>query len=173
MPGVGEVGNGHREREAPLLATDLKDGDNPRLIMPVSRKGRGERKISHKPVPISVTLATRLRLAAKGKPKGALLLPKPDGAAWSKDDHSKLFARVAERLGLTGTSIYSLRHTMIVRSILRNITLRVIAAVVNSSVGELEKTYSAHIADFADEIARKSLLEPPAPEAANVVALRQ
>jgi integrase len=158
---------------ARLTVGDLKDGPNPQLVMPVSRKGRGERKITHRPVPISPALAAKLKLFAKGKAKGALLLPKADRTAWSKDDHWRPFARVVERLGLPGTTAYALRHSMVVRAILRNVPLRVIAAMVDSSVGEIEKTYSAFIMDHADEMARKALLDAPAPaDADNVVALR-
>src|SRR5206468_3178229 len=85
---------------ARLAVADLKDGAKPQLIMPVSRKGRGVRKILHRPVPISSALAAKLKLFAKGKPKSALLLSKADGTPWVKDNHWKPFARVVEGVGL-------------------------------------------------------------------------
>ena len=157
---------------ARLTVADLKDGANPRLIMPVSRKGRGVRKITHRPVPITTGLAAKLKVAIKGKAKGALLLPKPDGTQWVRDNHRKPFRLVVERIGLPGITVYALRHSMVVRSILRGVPLRVIAAMVNSSTGELERTYSAYVLDHADEVARRGLLEAPPAEAANVVPLR-
>ena len=117
-------------------------------------------------------LAAKLKLAAKGKAKSVLLLPKPDGTQWVKANHWKLFGQVVERLGLPGMTVYALRHSMIVRSILRSVPLRVIAATVDSSTGELERTYSAYVLDHADEIARKGLPEAPPASVANVVALR-
>jgi site-specific recombinase XerD len=154
---------------ARLTVSDLKDGANPRLVMPVSRKGRGERKISHQPVPITAALAAKLKLATKGKAKSALLLPKPDGTVWVKDNHARPFARTIERAGLPAeTSSYSLRHSFVVRAALHGVPLRVIAALVDSSVGELERTYTAYLPDHADGIARAALLAPP-PPAADVI----
>ena len=73
---------------------------------------------------------------------------------------------------MPGITVYALRHSMVVRSILRGVPLRVIAATVDSSTGELERTYSAYVLDHADEVARRGLLEAPPAEAANVVPLR-
>lgn len=148
-----------------LVVKDLQHrGAAPRLMMPVSRKGRGTKEISQKPIPITVALAEKLRKAAGGRPQTDSLLRKPSGEPWRKSDHSRLFRRVVEAVGLEPTTtIYSLRHSSIVRQILANVPIRVIASLHDTSVLMIEKNYSPHIADHADEIARASLLDMAAP----------
>jgi hypothetical protein len=69
---------------------------------------------------------------------------------------------------------YALRHSSIVRSLLQNVPIRVVASLHNTSVAMIEKTYSAHISEYSDEISRTALLqhEVPDPLADNVVSLR-
>ena len=78
-------------------------------------------------------------------------------------------SQAARAAGVIVTA-YALRHSSIVRSLLAGVPARVVAAMHDTSIGELEKTYSAYIADHADTIARRGLLAPP-PPADNVVAL--
>jgi integrase len=157
---------------ARLTVADLQDADNgsPRLMMPTSRKGRA-RKASKRPVPITHELAAKL---ASNRAPGAPLLLRADGLPWQSGndgDHSRLYAEAAARAGVTGT-IYALRHSSIVRSILAGVPLRVIAACCDTSTTMLERVYSAYIADFADEIARRGLLVPTArPATKRVVPL--
>jgi len=66
---------------------------------------------------------------------------------------------------------YALRHSSIVRMLLKGVPIRVVAAVHNTSVGVIEKTYSAHIAEHSDEISRVALLEAPPPVGDNVVPI--
>jgi integrase len=153
-----------------LLGADLlPNGDGPRLMMPSSRKGRG-RKISRKPVPITASLAAKL----SGRAPDAPLLVRSDGRVWQstdKSDHARLFALAAERAGLTGVTIYALRHSSIVRALLANVPARVVAAMHDTSLQMLEATYSAFISEFGDSIARKSLLEIAPPKAGKVVPI--
>jgi hypothetical protein len=51
----------------------------PRLMMPTSRKGRGKKKIMHRPVPITTSLADRQ------KGRTGILLRRADGAPWAKN----------------------------------------------------------------------------------------
>ena len=55
--------------------------------------------------------------------------------------------------------MYALRHSSIVRALLANVPIRIVAALHDTSVVMIEKTYSSHIADHADVVARPSLLE--------------
>ena len=61
----------------------------------------------------------------------------------------------------------------IVRALLRHVPIRVIAASHDTSVAQIERCYSKHITDHADDISRAALLqlEPLAPAAGNVVPL--
>src|SRR5262249_51940885 len=53
-----------------LLIEDLQAdwSQGPRLMMPTSAKGKKTKKISRRPVPISTTLAAKLRAAAVNRP---------------------------------------------------------------------------------------------------------
>jgi hypothetical protein len=132
-------------------------------MMPVSRKGRGQRKVTHQPVAIPPELARKLKVAAKGKPTAALLLPKQSGQPWGQSDHIVPIRKVCEATGLDIT-IYVLRHCSIVRSLLANVPIRVVAAMHDTSAGQIEATYSRHILHFSDTVARQGLLSPAPPD---------
>jgi integrase len=149
-----------------LGVADLQDGREPRLLMPCSKKGRGKRAITKKPVPITRALAAKLK---SNRPADAPLLLRPDGLRWQatdKGDHLRLFAQALAACGLeTGSdgnkvTAYSLRHSSIIRSLVASVPTRVVAALHDTSVAMLEKHYSGFILDHADSIARKGLLEP-------------
>jgi integrase len=142
------------------------DRSDPRLMMPSSRKGRGQKKIQRRPVPVPTEFAARLRPAIENKAPHASLLTKPSGEPWKKADHSRLFQRVAASTGVdpAKVTIYALRHSNIVRQILAAVPLRVIAVNHDTSVAMLERTYSRYIGDHADELARRALLNTSAPQ---------
>jgi integrase len=155
---VAAVTGARPSQIARLLVRDLK-GD--KLEMPSSKKGRGEKKILRREVPIPATLASRLRAAARGKQQDAVLLTKPSGEPWSKSDHSRLFARTATRANLDPdeVTIYALRHSSITRQLTAAVPIRIVAALHDTSVAMIERTYSAGIDKHADEIVRGTLLD--------------
>ena len=152
---------------ARLNVADLQaDNGTPRLLMPSSRKGRGQRATTHKPVPITPALAVKLTAAAAGRAAGAPLLLRADGLRWQTNDvgdHLRGFANAARAAGtiIDGKPVtaYALRHSSIIRSLLANVPIRVVAATHDTSVVMIERTYSAFIADHADAVARPALLE--------------
>src|ERR1700683_478072 len=106
---------------ANLRVADLQaDRPDPRLIMPSSRKGRGQKKVTHVSVPIPTSVAEKLRRTSEGKAPDAPLLTKPRGERWKQSDHSRLFRRVVLRAALdpTEVTLYALRHSSIVRDLL-------------------------------------------------------
>jgi integrase len=131
--------------------------DGPRLMVPTSHKGSRSRKVTHKPVPIPAGLAARLPTGAPD----SLLLLKPSGRPWTKGDHLIPFARAAKRAGLDPGEVtsYALRHTNIVRQLLANVPIRVVAANHDTSVLQIERTYSRFIGDRADSLVRPALLD--------------
>jgi integrase len=175
---------------AKLEAQDIQgDRADPRLMMPSSRKGGSQRKVARRPVPVTADLAARLLRRAKGQPSAAPLLVKPSGERWKKSDHTRPFKRAvakvvtheAEKTGapkkikLDGyqpdeVTLYALRHSNIVRQLLAGVPIRVVAANHDTSVMMIERTYSRHISDHADALARGALLDvdaaQPAAEAA-------
>jgi hypothetical protein len=149
------------------------DRADPRLMMPSSRKGRGEKKITRRPVPIPESLAMRLRQVAKDEPAHASLLTKPSGEPWKRSDHTRLFTRAVTSAGLdpAKVTIYALRHSNIVRQLLAGVPIRVVAVNHDTSVMMIEKTYSKYIGDHADALTRPALLDLSKPAVANVVPL--
>ena len=67
-------------------------------------------------------------------------------------------------------TIYALRHSAIVRALLANVPIRVVASTHDSSVLMIEKTYSRFITDHSDALSRRALLETAA--RAKVVSLK-
>jgi integrase len=156
-----------------LTLGDLPEHGQPRLMMPSSKKGKGAKKITHRPVPISRDLMVRLREAAGDRPRKAPLLVKPSGKAWAKSDHARPFARAAKAAGADPdeVTIYALRHSSIVRQIKANVPLRIVAASHDTSAAMIERHYSEHITDHADEMTRAALLDFGTPAKSNVVEM--
>ena len=160
---------------ARLEVQDVQGGrDDPRLMMPSSKKGRGQKKILRRPVPIPESLGIRLRQAGQGRAAQAPLLLKPSGEPWRKSDHTRLFARAVEQAGLDPAEVtaYALRHSNIVRQLLAHVPIRVVAVNHDTSIAMIEKSYSKYIGDHADAVTRPALLDlsQPAP-AGNIVPL--
>jgi integrase len=140
-----------------LQVRDLQP-DWPRLMIPTSGKGKTTGKLTHRPVPIPVKLAERLR---SSRPDDALLLLRPGGRPWSRTDQTWPFRLVAGRAGLDPAKVtmYALRHGSIVRQLLKSVPTRVVATNHDTSVTMLERTYSRHIGDHADQLTRGALLD--------------
>jgi site-specific recombinase XerD len=102
-----------------------------------------------------------LRAAARGKQQDAVLLTKPNGEAWSRSDHSRPFRRVARRANLdpTEVTIYALRHSSITRQLKGAVPIRIVAALHDTSVAMIERTYSQQIDKHVDQIVRGTLLD--------------
>jgi integrase len=168
---------------ARLLVGDLVmiNAKAPRLMMPKSAKGSGNRlarKVERYSVAITPDLAQRLKLASKGRFSRDRLLLQSNGRPWGEQPSSAYRRDMLEVIASVGfgpeVTIYALRHSSIVRQLLNNVPVRLVAASHNTSVVEIERTYSKHITDHSDEISRRAMLHLPATGAAaeNVVALR-
>jgi integrase len=175
---LAETG-GRPSQAARLLVEDLHGGAHPRLTMPKSAKGgsknRAARMHERVNVPISVGLAQRLKQAAKGRAADAPLLL-ADGQPWGdrpSDDYREDIAEVVKSIGLDPdkTTAYALRHSSIVRALKRNVPARIVAASHDTSIVQIERTYSKFIADHSDDISRAALLVHEPATAGNVVPL--
>jgi integrase len=138
-----------------LEAADLHcDGSAPWLSMPSSRKGR-RRRVTRQPLPIPASLAERLRCYAEGRERHAQLFLK-----WEGERSRHLFRRLAADLKLdAGVTLYSLRHSSIVRQLVGGVPTRIVAAHHDTSVAVLEHTYSRHIATVSDAVVRQALVD--------------
>jgi integrase len=162
-----------------LEVGDLQaDGPEPRLLMPLSAKGRRrDKRHERRSVPITPALAAVLKQEAAGRPSDAPLLLRSNGERWGhgrRRHHRNDFRAVVEAAGLDPdlVTLSALRHSGIVRMLLANTPIRIVATLHDTSVKMIERTYSKHIAEFTDRLARAALLDTAqAPPAANVVAL--
>jgi integrase len=168
---------GTRPSQAARLAVDdlIADPKAPRLMMPRSGKGgsrnRIERMAERFSVPITPALAHKLQAAAAGRADGAPLLRR-SGASWNGVPHRTAMRKVVAAAGLDPDTVtmYALRHSSIVRELLLNVPIRVIAAAHDTSIAMIESNYSKHISQYSDELSRRALLQD-APLGDNVVAL--
>ena len=165
-----------------LRVEDLHDHPlRPKLMMPKSAKGGGrnrtQKKLERYSVPITATLSKRLKAAATGRPAEAPLLLQGDGSAWGDNPgqyYHRQVDKVVTAIGLDPAEVtmYCLRHSSIVRMLLRSVPIRLVASLHNTSVAMIEKHYSRYITEHSiDDITRAGLLSEPAPAADNVVAM--
>lgn len=160
-------------RYSQLARVQVQDLLGERVNVPVSRKGRGVKEVRSRPVPITATLAKRLRIAAGDRAATDLLLLRPDGQPWRHSDERERFKDAVAQAGQPGVTMYALRHTSIVRQILAGVPLRLVAAAHDTSVVMIERNYSRFIDAFASDAAiRATLPELESVTADNVVAIR-
>jgi integrase len=152
----------------------------PKLMMSKSAKGggrnRAQKRAERYSVPITVQLAAKLKAAAKGRADAAPLLLQSDGRPWGDNpgqNYHRQVDKIVTAIGLDPavTTMYALRHSSIVRALLRNVPIRLIASLHNTSVTMIERNYSRHITEHSDDHARVGLLQHEPPSDENVVAL--
>src|SRR4029079_14437733 len=164
-----------------LRVEDLHDHPvRPKLMMPKSAKGGGRnrsaKKVERYSVPITRTLAVRLKAAAKSRAAEEPLLLQSNGRAWDKNpgqNYHRQVDNIVIAIGLDPAEItmYCLRHSSIVRMLLRNVPIRLVASLHNTSVAMIEKHYSKYITEHSDDVLRQALLRPDSPVGDNVLAL--
>jgi integrase len=149
----------------------------PKLMMPKSAKGggrnRSQKKHERYSVPITVQLAAKLKKATKGRAGDTPLLLQSDGTPWADNpgqNYHRDVDKVVMAIGAVVT-MYALRHSSIVRMLLQNVPIRVVASLHNTSVAMIEKNYSKYITEHSDDISRKALLQHESPSCDNIVAL--
>ena len=171
----------------PSQASRIEVGDlrldnpaEPKLTVPRSGKGGGRlrirRKVERVSVPITASLANRLKIAAAARPPSAPLLLCRGDHGWGDDpsvNYRTDMRTIVADVGLDPTVVtaYAFRHSSIVRQLLANVPVRVVASAHDTSVTEVERHYSKFISEHSDALSRRALLELDAPPRGNVVAL--
>jgi integrase len=160
-------------RTSQAARLDIGDLQGDRLMMPSSAKGRVSKQHNRVPLPIPAGLGARLQQAAAGRPADEPLLTGPRRGRWLSTALRERFAAAAKAAGCDPSATpYALRHSAIVRELLANVPLRIVAATHDTSVPMIERNYSKHIASFSDAVQRRTLLDTDVPAAGdNVVAL--
>jgi integrase len=173
---TGAVTGARRSSLARLTIGDLQDGQAPRLLMPTSVKGKGVKRFDKRPVPIPDSLAVKLRVASAGRSDSAPLLVEPGtGVAWAPSNHWELFREITAKVGLDPNVVTfnALRHSSITRQLLNGTPVRLVAQMHDTSVSQIEATYSKYIGEHGEALYRRGLLDLGAPEADNVTRLRR
>ncbi|MCK1343895.1 site-specific integrase [Bradyrhizobium sp. CW11] len=152
----------------------------PKVSMPKSAKGGGRNRAKKRherySVPITVQLAAELRESSKGRADDTPLLLQSDGTPWGDNPgqtYHRQIDKIVTAIGLDPAivTVYALRHSSIVRMLLQNIPIRLVASLHNTSVNMIERTYSKYITEHSDDISRRALLQDEPPSGEKVVAL--
>lgn len=134
-----------------LLVDDLQDDRGAtRLMMPSSLKGRN-REIERKPVPISRQLFQQLKQATAGKSS--------DEPIFIKRTHiGRDFSAIAESLRAPKQMVpYSFRHSSIVRMLVKDVPLSIVASHHDTSAKIIQKHYARFISNVSDAVTRNTL----------------
>lgn len=170
--------------------TRMKVGDvqrkQERLMVPVSRKGRGHKNGSV-PHPVGKDVLDALLPVVTGCANDAPLLERwrskqvAGGIRWERAGrgpwHSaselvRAWHEIRERAKLPGAIPYALRHSSIVRGIRANLPIRLVAALHDTSVPMIERHYGRWIADGLDELAARAVVPLVPQDDGTVVSMR-
>ena len=152
-----------------------------RLMVPVSRKGKGEKQVQQTRVPVGDDVLAALAKATARRNGSEPLFLRPHWqqigpAKWEKGERGPWFAAseltrpwaaiVAEAGLAAGTVAYSLRHSSIVRNLSAGLSAQHVAKLHDTSVAMIEKHYAAYIVDALGELTARAVVplttEPPA-----------
>lgn len=144
-----------------------------RLLIPVSRKGRGGAKAHAITVPIGADVVAALAPIVVRRPRDAPLLERwrfvqqPGGVEWRKDRRGawrsaselvRPWQAIRERAGVPKAVAYSLRHSSIVRGLRANLPIRLVAALHDTSSAMIERHYSRWVTQGLEEMARDAIV---------------
>jgi integrase len=157
-----------------------------RIIVPVSRKGKG-RKNGTTAVPVGRDVLDALLPAVTGRRSDAMLLERwrhkqrPGSIEWHRDARDgwrnaseivRPWSAIRQRAGMPELIPYALRHSSIVRGIRANLPIRLVAALHDTSVEMIEQHYAKWIVDGLDDLAARAVVPlVPDGKTANVVKL--
>lgn len=156
-----------------LTIADLQF-DKRRIMLPSSRKGRGQKQTEKIAVPLADEVIFALRAACKGRSSISLLLERwrhkqvgpakwerTERAAWrAASELNSPWAAILSKAGLCDETVpYALRHTSIVRGLHVGLPTRLVAALHDTSVGMIEKHYAAFVVDAMNDLATRAVLE--------------
>jgi integrase len=157
-----------------------------RLMIPVSRKGRGVKQATHIGVRVGDDVLAALKKATTGRRGSEPLFLRPHWrqvavSRWEKADRGPWFAAaeltrpwaaIVAMAGLAAATIpYSLRHSSIVRGLRAGLPVRLVAALHDTSSAMIERHYAAFIVDAMDELAARAVV-PLTTEPTTIVQLR-
>jgi integrase len=156
-----------------------------RIMVPPSRKGKGANKRTDIPVPVGKDVIDALQPAMTRRAAGELLLQKQTfrrtGIVWQRDGRgawrhptelSTHWKVIRERSGLPDVIPYALRHSSIVRGLRANLPIRLVAALHDTSVLQIERHYAKWVAEGLEELAARAVV-PLIDQEAAIVPIRE
>ena len=173
---VCELSSAMRQMEAHFFREMSSPKMRKRLRRKQEMSGLAERVLGkRRPLSPAGLAPLSANTCAKGRPGDARLLLQADGQPGGdrpSDDYREDIAEIVHCLGLgSETTLYALRHSSIVRQLLRGVPNRIIAATHDTSVAAIEKHYSKCIADHSDDLSRAALLDHKRPGGNNIVSI--
>ncbi|MET3334609.1 hypothetical protein ABIF61_003133 [Bradyrhizobium japonicum] len=104
------------------------------------------------------------------------MLLQSDGRVWDKNPGQNCHRQVDKVVTMidldpADVTMYALRHSSIVRMLLQNVPIRLVASLHDTSVTMIERNYSKFITEHSDDISRRALLQHEPPSGENIVAL--
>jgi site-specific recombinase XerD len=82
------------------------------------------------------------------------------------------WAKIVKRAGLSETVVpYALRHSSIVRGLRAGLPVRLVAALHDTSIVQIERHYAVYISDALDELAARAVV-PLVPTASTADVVR-
>lgn len=158
-----------------------------RLLVPVSRKGRGG-KSGYSTIPVGNDVLDALVPITLDRPTDAPLFERwrhtqaKGGIAWQRSGrgswHSaaelvRPWHAIRERAGMPDVIPYALRHSSIVKGIRANLPIRLVAALHDTSTVMIERHYSKWITSGLEDMARSAIVPlVPSESGADIVRLR-
>ena len=157
-----------------------------RLLVPVSFKGRGTKRIEEIAVSVPDDILRVLRPVTNGRPGNAPLLERwrhvqITPTVWERDKRSPWktpseltipWRAIILATGLPQDTIpYCFRHSSIVRGLRNGLPTRLVAALHDTSVAMIEKHYAAYVVDAMNDLAAKAVVSL-IDDTSNVVELR-
>ncbi|MDP2354494.1 MAG: tyrosine-type recombinase/integrase [Beijerinckiaceae bacterium] len=166
---------------ARMLVSDVHH-DVSRLMVPTSRKGRGNKTTERTAIPVGTDVIEALRPAWEGRTGSSPLLERwrhrqiapakwereRRGAWASASDLRRAWARIIAIANVGSDTLpYALRHSSVVRGLRAGLPTRLVAALHDTSVGMIEAHYAAFVVDAMEEVAARAVL--PLTEPANPI----
>lgn len=166
--------------------------DQSRLMIPTSRKGRGQKRATHIGVKVGGDVIEALRPAVAGRRPADPLLERwkhkqerpAEGAkpVWVRDKRgtwnspaelARPWISIIKRAGLPADTVpYALRHSSIVRGLRAALPVRLVAQLHDTSDKMIERHYASAIVNALDDLAALAVVPLVDSERGKVVKLK-
>jgi integrase len=101
----------------------------------------------HRDVPVSGELLELLKEAAKGKRRGAYLMPDPDGNAWTRHKWRPVWDKVRAATGIPDFDTHELRHTAVSWAIHAGANVKTVQRMVGHASAAMTMDVYGHLWD--------------------------